>query len=415
MRIQFVALALAAIVGGDRRSRPSTSISIGDSTMADKPTPETNPERGWGQLLPRLLRRARRVHNHAVNGRSTKSFIDEGKWGAVVARAQAGRLRLHPVRPQRREDRRLRALRRSAHRRIAGISSGSCARRGPRAPRRFCSRRSCAESSTRRARSRTRTARIHCVVRDVAARPQRSARRSPDARPRTSFAPRDRKARRSSTSGSRPANRRCTPTAIRTTRTSRCRRDRVAGLAAAAIARSSLPLRQFVRSADNPPREDAEIPLWPSGAPGALGSSPDDQPAITPFIAPKAAATGAAMLVFPGGGYEHLAWDKEGTSVARWLNTLGVSAFVVRYRLGPRYHHPTMLTDARRAVRVVRARANDWGIDPSRIGVIGFSAGGHMASTAATQWTAGDPTSADPSSAHRRAPIWRFSCIRSSR
>jgi acetyl esterase/lipase len=150
-----------------------------------------------------------------------------------------------------------------------------------------------------------------------------------------------------------------------------------------------------VRNVDGPSREDAEIPLWPSGAPGALGSSPDDQPAITPFIAPKASATGAAVLVFPGGGYEHLAWDKEGTNVARWLNTLGLSAFVVRYRLGPRYHHPTMLTDARRAVRVVRARARDWGIDPSRIGVMGFSAGGHMASTAAAQWTLGDSTSAD--------------------
>jgi acetyl esterase/lipase len=170
---------------------------------------------------------------------------------------------------------------------------------------------------------------------------------------------------------------------------------RVAGLAAAAIARSSLPLRQFVRNVDTPPREDAEIPLWPSGAPGALGSSPDDQPAITPFVAPKAGATGAAMLVFPGGGYEHLAWEKEGTNVARWLNTLGVSAFVVRYRLGPHYHNPTMLGDARRAVRVVRARAHEWGIDSSRIGVMGFSAGGHMASTAATQWTAGDPASAD--------------------
>ncbi len=170
---------------------------------------------------------------------------------------------------------------------------------------------------------------------------------------------------------------------------------RVAHLAAAAIAHSGLPLRQFVRNVDTASHGSDEIPLWPKGAPGALGSSPDDQPAITPFIAPKATATGAAMLVFPGGGYEHLAWDKEGTNVARWLNTLGVSAFVVRYRLGPRYHHPTMLTDARRAVRVVRARAHDWGIDSSKIGVIGFSAGGHMASTAATQWTAGDPTSTD--------------------
>jgi acetyl esterase/lipase len=102
------------------------------------------------------------------------------------------------------------------------------------------------------------------------------------------------------------------------------------------------------------------------------------------------------MLVFPGGGYGHLAVDKEGTQVARWLNALGVGAFVVHYRLGPRYRHPAMERDALRAVRLVQARAAEWGVDPRRVGVVGFSAGGHLAATAGTRWTAGDPRGGDP-------------------
>ena len=138
-----------------------------------------------------------------------------------------------------------------------------------------------------------------------------------------------------------------------------------------------------------------QIPLWNDHAPGALGSASEDVPAIVPFIAPTSSATRAAVAVFPGGGYEHLAWEKEGVEIAHWLNSIGVSAFVVRYRLGPRYHFPTMLLDARRAVRVIRARAHEWDLDSSRIGVLGFSAGGHMASMAATQWTPGDPANPD--------------------
>jgi acetyl esterase/lipase len=100
-------------------------------------------------------------------------------------------------------------------------------------------------------------------------------------------------------------------------------------------------------------------------------------------------------VIFPGGGYQHLATDHEGMQVARWLNAAGVTAFVVQYRLGPRYHHPAMLHDAQRAVRLVRARADEWGIDSRRIGVVGFSAGGHMASTAGTHFDAGDPAAPD--------------------
>lgn len=138
-------------------------------------------------------------------------------------------------------------------------------------------------------------------------------------------------------------------------------------------------------------------PLWPGGAPLAHGSSPADRPTITVFLPATSHATGAAAVVFPGGGYEHLATGKEGNAVARWLNGLGVAAFVVRYRLGPAgYHYPVMLQDALRAVRVVRARAAAWQLDPHRIGVVGFSAGGHMASIAGTHFDAGAPASADP-------------------
>src|SRR5580704_16054793 len=117
--------------------------------------------------------------------------------------------------------------------------------------------------------------------------------------------------------------------------------------------------------------------LWPSGAPGALGSEPTDQPSITPFVLPKGSGSGSAIIVCPGGGYQNLSMDKEGYAVAKWLNTIGVSAFVLKYRLGPRYHHPIELGDAQRALRILRSRAADYGFRPDRIGIMGFSAGGH--------------------------------------
>lgn len=143
-------------------------------------------------------------------------------------------------------------------------------------------------------------------------------------------------------------------------------------------------------------RAQTPVPLWSGGAPGALGSAPEDTPNITPYLPAADRATGTGVVVFPGGGYVHLSMDKEGVEVARWLNGIGVAAFVVQYRLGPRYHYPVMLEDARRSVRVVRARARDWGVDPARVGVIGFSAGGHMASLAGTHFTPGTSDSSDP-------------------
>jgi acetyl esterase/lipase len=144
----------------------------------------------------------------------------------------------------------------------------------------------------------------------------------------------------------------------------------------------------IARAADNP------IVLWPAGAPGAIGTEPVDIPTLTPFLPPKEKMTGAVVIVCPGGGYTHLA-DHEGRPVAEWLNTLGVTAFVLKYRLGPRYHHPAPLQDAARAIRVVRSRAAEWGLDPQRIGILGFSAGGHVASTAGTHFDSGNPNAAD--------------------
>ncbi|MDB4891176.1 MAG: alpha/beta hydrolase, partial [Gemmatimonadetes bacterium] len=116
---------------------------------------------------------------------------------------------------------------------------------------------------------------------------------------------------------------------------------------------------------------------------------------ITPYLPPAGIANGTAVVIFPGGGYQHLSMEKEGSDVANWLTSTGVTAFVVRYRLGPKYHHPVMLGDAQRAIRTVRSRATEWGVDPARVGIIGFSAGGHLASTAGTHFDAGVATSSD--------------------
>lgn len=136
------------------------------------------------------------------------------------------------------------------------------------------------------------------------------------------------------------------------------------------------------------------FPLWPEGAPGAVGKEPADIPTLTPYFPAPGKANGAAMIICPGGGYSHLA-DHEGRPVAEWLNTQGITAFVLKYRLGPRYSHPAPLQDAARAVRTVRARAAEWHLDPNRIGILGFSAGGHVASTIGTHFDTGKPDDAD--------------------
>jgi acetyl esterase/lipase len=143
------------------------------------------------------------------------------------------------------------------------------------------------------------------------------------------------------------------------------------------------------------PQAPAPIPLWTNGAPGALGTADEDTPTITPYLAPAARAVGTAVIVCPGGGYVHLSMEKEGSDVARWWNSLGVTAFVLKYRLGPKYRHPIELGDAQRAIRTVRARASEWGVRPDRVGIMGFSAGGHLTSSAGTHFDAGKPEAAD--------------------
>jgi len=137
--------------------------------------------------------------------------------------------------------------------------------------------------------------------------------------------------------------------------------------------------------------------LWPQGAPGAMGEEEKDKPMLIRYPAPEGIATGAAVVVCPGGGYNMLAMDHEGHQIARWLNSFGVSAYILTYRLGRNgYKHPIPMNDGQRAIRTVRANAQAWGIDPERIGVLGFSAGGHMASTLGTHFDAGQSGAADP-------------------
>ena len=144
------------------------------------------------------------------------------------------------------------------------------------------------------------------------------------------------------------------------------------------------------------PAEPEVVLLWPDGAPGAVGNEDVDKPTLALFAAPEERSTGTAVVVCPGGGYRNLAMDHEGVQIARWLNSIGVAAFVLKYRLGPRYHHPAPLDDAQRALRYVRLNAARFRVDPGRVGIWGFSAGGHLASTTATHFDRGDAAAAEP-------------------
>ncbi len=145
-------------------------------------------------------------------------------------------------------------------------------------------------------------------------------------------------------------------------------------------------------AAEEPPA----FPLWDQGAPGAKGTEEADVPTLTPYPAPTGTATGVGIVVCPGGGYGNLAVDHEGRQIADWLNGEGIAAFVLRYRHAPGYGHPYPLMDVRRALRTVRARAPEWGVDRNRIGVLGFSAGGHLTASAATQFEPGDEKATEP-------------------
>lgn len=147
----------------------------------------------------------------------------------------------------------------------------------------------------------------------------------------------------------------------------------------------------YLRAVDTPKTEL----LWPDGAPGALGTGEVDKPAVTLYQPNRSQATGTLVVICPGGGYQNLAMDHEGHQVARWFTAHGIAAAIVKYRLGPRYRHPAPLQDVLRAIRVVRSRAAELNVKPDRIGVMGFSAGGHLASSAATLFDLADAKAKD--------------------
>lgn len=162
--------------------------------------------------------------------------------------------------------------------------------------------------------------------------------------------------------------------------------------------------------------ENAPVLLWPNGAPGSEGKTAEEtirvnengehivsgvhRPSITPYLPSKDKTTGAAVIIAPGGGHHELWMDHEGYNVARWLSERGVAAFVLKYRLarenGSTYTiEGTALADIQRAIRLVRSRASEWGVDPQRVGVMGFSAGGELAAMASTRYEAGIAEAAD--------------------
>jgi len=149
----------------------------------------------------------------------------------------------------------------------------------------------------------------------------------------------------------------------------------------------------FAAESAAPADKPQAVFLWPDGAPGAKGDTLEDKPRITPYLVPGDGPS-ACVVVCPGGGYGGRA-AHEGEPVARWLNTLGISAGVLDYRVKP-YQHPIPLGDAQRAIRFVRAKATEWRIDPKRVGILGFSAGGHLAASASTIFDAGNPDATDP-------------------
>src|SRR3954447_4328289 len=142
--------------------------------------------------------------------------------------------------------------------------------------------------------------------------------------------------------------------------------------------------------------EPQTFPLWKNGAPGAQGKNAEDTPTLTLYMPSHPTKSDTGVIVAPGGSYTVLAMNHEGRQVANWLNSLGMTAFVLKYRLGPKYHHPIELGDAQRAIRLVRSRAKEFGIRPDRIGIMGFSAGGHLASSAGTHFDAGNSSASDP-------------------
>lgn len=152
---------------------------------------------------------------------------------------------------------------------------------------------------------------------------------------------------------------------------------------------------QAIGSAIDPGLNIHTVELWPDGAPGQNGDGPKDVPALSVFAPRRAHPNGTAVIVAPGGSYLGLAADLEGREVADWFSTRGITAFVLRYRLGAKYQYPIPLGDAQRAVRYVRANAAKYGLDPDHIGIMGFSAGGHLAAMESVSAETADANATD--------------------
>ncbi len=177
----------------------------------------------------------------------------------------------------------------------------------------------------------------------------------------------------------------------------------VAFLAVAAVCLCAASVAQtpVAAPANNVPAADLALPhgeieyLWPAGAPGAVGSEEQDKPHLEIFGA-SGPGQHTAVVVCPGGGYKNLAYEKEGTRIAEWLNLRGITAFVLTYRLSPRYYYPAPILDGYRSVRWVRSHAQQFNIAPNRIGMWGFSAGGHLVGIVGTHFDDGDAQASDP-------------------
>lgn len=140
-------------------------------------------------------------------------------------------------------------------------------------------------------------------------------------------------------------------------------------------------------AAQKPADRHRALQLWKGSTPGALGNQDTDKPTLTAYLPDVSKNTGTAVVICPGGGYVRLSSEHEGKVIAQWLREKGISAFVLKYRLpADGYRHPIPLMDAQHAIRLVRSRATEWHIDPGKIGIMGFSAGGHLASTAGTHF-----------------------------
>jgi acetyl esterase/lipase len=175
----------------------------------------------------------------------------------------------------------------------------------------------------------------------------------------------------------------------------------ITGIGLAATQGESIPL--WANGAPNSEslRDKKEVITPPSGPHDSVKVSSIHNPSLLVYLPPKEKATGAAMIVAPGGGHRFLSIDTEGTNVAEWLNSIGVAAFVLKYRLAREEGSPYKVevdpyADAQRSIRMIRARAKEWGVDPARVGIMGFSAGGEVAVLASTKFDAGKPDAADP-------------------